>query len=287
MGFFNKNKNDKPKMNNIPPPSMGLNVQNSQDINLQNNQQGMVPPPPSLGMPNNMSTPNPMDNFNGQQFPPMGNPNQGLPPLPNDNNMAGLPPLQNQQENMAAPQSAPVDPNLELNPFAKKFDVPHFDNVNSLNINDLKMPEPPTSENIENKQQYDFSIPKIEDIPETVEEKESYSVDENILDNKFKLNTKVKEEVDQETREVIQNNEKYLKQHKWKNPKGPIYLEMNSYKEILTDLHRLKIDTKNSEDHLFRADDYNKDSEKEFEKWKNSLEDIQRKLVFVEKTLFN
>lgn len=67
---------------------------------------------------------------------------------------------------------------------------------------------------------------------------------------------------------------------------GPIFVELNDYKYILDTIDETKSKVKESGEHMFKIEEYNEQKHYECEQWKGCLEDIQRKFVYIQKTLF-
>jgi len=66
----------------------------------------------------------------------------------------------------------------------------------------------------------------------------------------------------------------------------PLFVRYRYYKAMLDEVGQLKIILKEAEDTLDRMEDFKEDEDKEFAKWRRELDDIQRKLIYVDKTLF-
>ena len=67
---------------------------------------------------------------------------------------------------------------------------------------------------------------------------------------------------------------------------GPLFVRMDEYKTLLEDIEQMKIGFKQNETIYTRLEDYRTDQDKHFEKFHQALEDIQRKLLYMDKTLF-
>lgn len=91
------------------------------------------------------------------------------------------------------------------------------------------------------------------------------------------------EEVEDEAVRVVSND---LKSRESLEITKPIFVRYKLYKAMLDDVGQLKIILKEAEDTLDRMEDFKEDEDKEFLKWRRELDDIQRKLIFVDKTLF-
>jgi hypothetical protein len=66
----------------------------------------------------------------------------------------------------------------------------------------------------------------------------------------------------------------------------PVFVEVERFKDMLDDLNQTKISLKEAVDIMAKLDEIRLDKDKLFEEWKSQLEDIQRKLIFVDRTLF-
>jgi len=66
----------------------------------------------------------------------------------------------------------------------------------------------------------------------------------------------------------------------------PSFVKMESFQSIINELGLIKSIAKESEDAIARVDDFAGDQEKEFNKWHAQLNDIQKKLIFIDKTIF-
>ena len=85
---------------------------------------------------------------------------------------------------------------------------------------------------------------------------------------------------------AISVEEKELGEREHLKLQEPIYVDLDLFKAMLDETTMSKKHLKTMEDGLARIDDFRSDKQKEFEKWRKSLEDIQRKLIFADKTLF-
>ena len=68
--------------------------------------------------------------------------------------------------------------------------------------------------------------------------------------------------------------------------KGPRYVSLSNFREMLGDITTLRKNLRRSDEllqNLFRS---REEKDRDFEKWNNIMEDMQKKLIFIEKTLF-
>jgi len=68
---------------------------------------------------------------------------------------------------------------------------------------------------------------------------------------------------------------------------GPIFIDIDSFKTILGDIDTIKNDIKSSEAVLQHLEEIKNSKDKELERWRVQLEDIQKKVNYVDKVLFN
>lgn len=65
-----------------------------------------------------------------------------------------------------------------------------------------------------------------------------------------------------------------------------MFVKADKYREILESIDIVRRKVRQSENLLKRMDEIKNIKDKEFEKWRNLLEDIERKSVYIDKTLF-
>ncbi|MDP7140797.1 MAG: hypothetical protein QF362_01455 [Candidatus Woesearchaeota archaeon] len=67
---------------------------------------------------------------------------------------------------------------------------------------------------------------------------------------------------------------------------GPLFVKQDSYRSILEGISIIKDKLKQSEDLVLNLNNIKNSKDKEFERWRTSLEDMQRKLIYVDKILY-
>jgi hypothetical protein len=82
--------------------------------------------------------------------------------------------------------------------------------------------------------------------------------------------------------QVISKAEKELKLR----PRKALYVKINRYKAVLGELKLSRNRLTEAEQALERISGLKVFKDKEFEKWREGLEDLQRKLIFVDRTIF-
>ncbi len=68
--------------------------------------------------------------------------------------------------------------------------------------------------------------------------------------------------------------------------KGPVFVNVSSYKNVLNDLVLVRSKIKESENSLKRLSEIKNSKDKYFEQFRSKLEDLQRKSSYVDKSLF-
>ena len=68
-------------------------------------------------------------------------------------------------------------------------------------------------------------------------------------------------------------------------PSKPIYVKIDSFKDIKRSIGIIKNDLRNVDEVLLKLQDKKTQKDNEFNKWRNNIEEIQKKLIFVDKTL--
>jgi hypothetical protein len=79
---------------------------------------------------------------------------------------------------------------------------------------------------------------------------------------------------------------KEVEELKHRAPLKPVFVEVEKFKEMLNDLNSAKVALKEGAEIVQKLDEIRLEKDKNFERWRAQLEDIQRKLIFVDKTLF-
>jgi len=66
----------------------------------------------------------------------------------------------------------------------------------------------------------------------------------------------------------------------------PIFINVKNYRDVLDEIGLIKNIVKENMDVVTRISEFKEDEDKEFEKWQKIIGDMQKKLIFVDKTLF-
>jgi hypothetical protein len=68
--------------------------------------------------------------------------------------------------------------------------------------------------------------------------------------------------------------------------RGPLFIRTDRFKTVLEDIELIRTKFKEEDDIFFRINDIKGAQDQKFEDFKKSLEDIQRKLLFIDRSLF-
>jgi len=74
-----------------------------------------------------------------------------------------------------------------------------------------------------------------------------------------------------------------IKRHK---VQGPLFVKVDDYRRIMADLDLILNDLKESNNLIVRLNSIKNGLDTQFDRWHSEMEDLQRKLVFIDKTLF-
>jgi len=185
---------------------------------------------------------------------------------PDQQMMGGLPPPQIPASNdLGIPQ-----PPLDESPLFPELPV-------SEEINDepLSMPEVPSiEENAPDK------IPALEDLPEapTFSQEEEKIKRPRLEEEPFQAQART-----QRFEPIVARREEVVMSHKIK---GPLFAKLDDYREVLGDVETIKNNLKNTDNNFIKLNDYRSEQDKLFEHLNEEFEDMQRKLVYVDKILF-
>ena len=71
-----------------------------------------------------------------------------------------------------------------------------------------------------------------------------------------------------------------------KEAEGPIYIRVDRFRNILSGTSDIKNNLKTANESIIKMDEIDENRDKVFDKWHNVMMDLQKKLIFVDKTLF-
>ena len=71
-----------------------------------------------------------------------------------------------------------------------------------------------------------------------------------------------------------------------KQTKGPVYIRVEKFRDILGGMSTIRNNVKIAEQSITRLNEIDENRDKVFDRWHNVMMDMQKKLIFVDKTLF-
>ncbi|MBW2978397.1 hypothetical protein KY331_06130 [Candidatus Woesearchaeota archaeon] len=142
---------------------------------------------------------------------------------------------------------------------------------------ELEIPPAPPSEE---------ELPEFPEIPEFKEEEKPEIHEIPIAPPKPEPMKAEKPEAQKIEARAFKEERKELKKAEMREEFKPLFIKMESFQSIINELGHIKSIAKESEDAIARVDDFAGDQEKEFNKWHSQLNDMQKKLIFIDKTIF-
>ncbi|MBN1544727.1 hypothetical protein JW898_04665 [Candidatus Woesearchaeota archaeon] len=71
-----------------------------------------------------------------------------------------------------------------------------------------------------------------------------------------------------------------------REPKGPLFIRTDRFRAIIDDIEQVRAKFKEEDDTFFRITEIKNAQDQKFEEFRQSLEDVQRKLLFIDRSLF-
>jgi len=193
---------------------------------------------------------------------------------------------------------------LDVLPEPPKFDktekfhdisIPDIEDYSDIESNsELNIPIPPINKDIQNIRSFnDISMEPIPKMPKNSEKKDQnfkerilpeIETTNNMKEMHSSLNPKpVSDKKSHFQKESDKEGEYNLQQ---KRESGPIYVTIDKFRNVLSNISSIRGSLKGSGDMLTKMEDIDINSDKEFEKWKSAISEIQMKLIYIDKTLF-
>ena len=123
-----------------------------------------------------------------------------------------------------------------------------------------------------------YKKPKRPDVPADIIQKVNYPEELTVGEDVQKI--------EEDQYEIEQDMLESLKQTRGLDFTKPLYIMVDYYRAVIEEINETRNLLKNSEDILFRLNEIKNEEDKKYESWRIEMEDIQRKLIFVDKTLF-
>ncbi len=135
----------------------------------------------------------------------------------------------------------------------------------------IEVPAAPPSK----KEMPEFPTPK--EIPEF--RKESAKIEKPLSKKEYSSIKKIE-------RNAVRSQKKELEEREDLKLKKPIFVYLDSYKEIMKEVNQINNTLKEGDDSLKRVSEFKEDEDEEFKRWESQIKDIQKKLIYADKTLF-
>ena len=75
-------------------------------------------------------------------------------------------------------------------------------------------------------------------------------------------------------------------EHKGRETGGPIFVKVSQFRGILSEISTIKRDLKTVDESLLKLNEIEANRDKILEKWHGIMTDLQKKVIFIDKTLF-
>ncbi|MBD3249477.1 hypothetical protein GF336_05510 [Candidatus Woesearchaeota archaeon] len=86
--------------------------------------------------------------------------------------------------------------------------------------------------------------------------------------------------------DAVKEQKKELEEREDLEVKKPIFVGIENYKNMIDEIGLMKNTLKEAEDTIVRVSEFKGDEDKAFDSWQKQIEDIQKKLIYADKTLF-
>ena len=205
------------------------------------------------------------------------------------------PPLPPDMKNMDFQDSMPDIPDIEGmpdldGPMPKDWPKEEFENP--VEKEKFEIPRPMPDFPIENKlpEPPKFgSLRSIRDVPKESEPFAAPKFDfkprqQEMPDYEEPIEPRPVRDYAQKAEKEAVREERDLISHK--DATGKTYIRMDRFRSILMDINEIKGDIKNAASSIEKMQGIDRNKEAEFEKWKANMNDLQKKIIFVDKTLF-
>ncbi|MBU0757055.1 MAG: hypothetical protein KKF44_03240 [Nanoarchaeota archaeon] len=316
MGLFNKSTKNKQQNKPVPQPfsaksgslPLPLPLHDSKDpIDVHTAPSGLPPPPPLEKMA--MSPQNPS---------PSSPPHSPSIPSPTKYEFAGAPridPPSNMPSNIigAKPISPPIQPHPSAPPLQRPMNhsdmqnrTPGFDNPMSIGhpyepfkpkpFGETAKPAPselPEFPNNPSTHEYGHSIPQpepTENMIGTSHKSDGIQIPEpppNLRSEISPLELEKLESKYLSKHPEVRDVEESFSYSRHQKPIKPIFVRTDEYRMMLNNFIDIKDTVTESEEIIFRLENLKKNMDMEYLEYKKGLEDMQRKFIYIDKTLFN
>jgi len=179
------------------------------------------------------------------------------------------------------PAIKPTLPKVGMEEDKLSKDLPSFEFKEENLTTESKLPELPKEE------MHDLDIPSLPSLEEGHEFTPKPPMKEHVADFPLPEKEPMEHEAMPEEEPEHEYTESVAERRSLgRIPKGPHHIRLDKFKETLKNINKIRSDLKKSDDILRNLIKSTGEEGSGFEKWKNSMGDIQKKLIFVDKKLF-
>lgn len=93
-------------------------------------------------------------------------------------------------------------------------------------------------------------------------------------------------EVESYENKAIREEEREVHEREHPELQKPLFVDMDLFKAMMDEIVMGRKQLKEMDDSLTRMEDFRMDKDKEFDGWRKAIEDVQRKLIYADRTLF-
>lgn len=195
--------------------------------------------------------------------------------------------LSSEFENLDMPP-APPDMEEDFGKLPELPELPELDNPSDM----LTKPEdiPETQKMHIEEEKLPAEMPKLPELPKISEDIEAPKPTFSAQMPQPKIEVpeipKLKPEIKQYERieKAAVREEMDVLAHK--GARSPSFIRVERFRNVLSDISVIKSNLKSADGSLLKLNAIDEDREKEFEKWSNAMADMQKKFIFIDKTLF-
>ena len=172
---------------------------------------------------------------------------------------------------MPTPQAKPEPQKIEVRKPIEEYESPSEEEHNE-NMEFPTIPEIPSEDVVPD------TIPPLEELPEPPEY--NYAPEKREIPKMEALRPEPVEEI------VPRYAPEEIEQKKRRLVRGPTFMKTESVRTMLENVEIIRTKFKEEDDIFFRITDIKNAQDQKYESFRQTLEDMQRKLLFIDKTLF-
>ncbi|NQU79205.1 hypothetical protein HQ545_05560 [Candidatus Woesearchaeota archaeon] len=221
-----------------------------------------------------------------------------LPPIPKIEGLEGFPELKQDSlpplpESSLPPLPSELPGNLPPLPTENKFSMPEMitplmkeDMVKKTEPKLQKLPDFPTPSQLPELTAAKFQPTQFPDVPSPDMVPDTIPPLEGVPEPPKYREEKTPKEIIAESAPVTLPEHTLRPAPKQRDANGPRFIKTDDFRQVLEQIEDIKSKFKEEDDILFRITEIKNAQDSKFEDFRQSLEDMQRKLLFVDRSLF-